>query len=58
MMLHRHFEGEKVSENLTKLADLTRTEEKAEERYVSEVFPPEKPAEKPKRKKKQTEKQE
>lgn len=43
MMLHRHFEAEK-SENITKLADVAQ-----EERFVSEIFPPDEPVEAPKR---------
>lgn len=46
MMLHRHFEQGRP-ENMTTLADVTP---KAEEEFVSEIFPPEEPAEAPKRK--------
>ena len=38
MMLHRHFEKEKSEENITTLADLAQ--EKQDEEFVSEVFPP------------------
>ena len=47
MMLHRHFEGQN-NENITTLADVTPTAK--EEKFVSEVFPPdEKPVEAPKK---------
>ena len=36
MMLHRHFEQENKSEDITTLADLT-----PKPKFVSEVFPPE-----------------
>lgn len=46
MMLHRHFEQEKQSENITTQKDLNQPKPK----FVSEVFPPdEKAAEAPKR---------
>ena len=53
MMLHRHFENEKPSKNITKLSDVSRPEK--EEGFVSEIFPPEvkeEPATKPKGRKK------
>ena len=54
MMLHRHFEAGKADKNITRLADLNKTQS---EEFVSEVFPPEEEkTEQPKRgRKKKTE---
>lgn len=47
MMLHRHFEADKADKNMTRLADLNKTQS---EEFVSEVFPPDpEPTEPPKR---------
>ena len=48
MMLHRHFESEKVNENITRQSDLNQREQENDE-FVSEIFPPDKPVKKPKR---------
>jgi hypothetical protein len=52
MMLHRHFEAEKDYKNMTKLADVTPHEE---EKFVSEVFPPDEGAPKRRGRPKKTE---
>ena len=53
MMLHRHFENESKKENMTKLSDVSRSEEG--EDFVSEIFPPDEDAERPKRRRKKAE---
>ena len=44
MMLHRHFDGSLDRENMTKQEDVSK-----EDKFVSEVFPPEEAEEAPKR---------
>lgn len=48
MMLHRHFERENTNRNMTKTADLNRAGED-QEKFVSDIFPPDEKAEQPKR---------
>ena len=51
MMLHRHFENNVDTSNMTKLNDVSRPDK--EEGFVSEIFPPEvKEESKPKTRKK------
>ena len=53
MMLHRHFEKEGASENMTKLKDISGKGEG--EGFVSEIFPPDENTGRQKRSRKKTE---